>query len=169
MIADRIFFVLLKQLSLRIKIIYAVFFIFILSLPITLKGFNENKTIMCGSSFIIYKDDIYIKVFIKYYIFSDDGFVNLNGSMFKSDKFIRDISFKVSFDYTKKGNSFYLHSTNVDSSLLNDLDSTPIENYLPLFYLKKNTNWSIGILKQEANYFVFLSDSTPSFLCLSKN
>ncbi|WP_230326803.1 hypothetical protein, partial [Serratia sp. Res13-Sevr-LER1-36-a] len=83
--------------------------------------------------------------------------------------FIRDISFKVSFDYTKKGNSFYLHSTNVDSSLLNDLDSTPIENYLPLFYLKKNTNWSIGILKQEANYFVFLSDSTPSFLCLSKN
>ncbi len=169
MIGNRVFFVLLKRVSLRIKMICAVFLLFILLLPITLKCFNKNKPIMCDSSFIIYKDDIYIKLFIKYYIFSDDGFVNLTGSMFKSDKFIRNISLKVIFDYTRKGNSFYLHSTNVDSSLLNDPDSIPIKNYLPLFYLINNTNWSIEILKQEANHFIFLSDSTPSFLCFNRN
>lgn len=152
----------------RVKLLfYSLLFLTFLLSFFAFENIGENEEIICDSSFIIYKDDVKVELFIKYYIFHDSGFVDLNGTMFMSDKLIQDISFKVIFDYIRKGNSFHLHSKKIESSLIKSQESNLIEDYLPLFYLVKDTDWSIEILKQEPNYFVFQSGSTPSFVCFS--
>lgn len=167
-----------KNANITLKSFKKRFFVATISTPLiflsifaifTYVNVKKERSIICDSSFIIYKDDMQVNLFINYKIFSKGGLVNLSGRVYKSGKFLRNINTKVNFDYIKNGNSYSLHSNNIDVSLFEDSALTSVEGLVPNFYLKNNITWSIEILNQNDTNFLFMSSSTPSFLCINRS
>ena len=72
----------------------------------------------------------------------------------------------VSFNYTREDDVYHMTSNkNIALPDNQDTDNNSIATYIPTFFIDKDQEIYMRIVKQKSNYYLFFIGTIPSFIC----
>lgn len=119
----------------------------------------------CTGETIIERPPMKANIAIKYIFNGDNGVAVLRGEIQPDNAPAIAVNHNVFFDFTRKGNDYFLTSKNVTSSTGDETDSAALEATLPQFYLQPGITFYLNISKVSRGGWLFYTSRTPSLFC----
>ncbi|MGG7955213.1 hypothetical protein PGN61_23175 [Klebsiella aerogenes] len=159
---------LMKSLSKKKTLLIVAAISFLMMLSGMCYIYSENRyEINCNSNFTVVNHLDKNKVLhlrARYNEFGNELRVRFEGVMLYGDV-ETSVSRIITFKTRKIGGIIYLKTLSVLISNADHTDGSILEEMLPVFYSKENTEGSFYLYKQDNGDYVFATGSVPSFYC----
>lgn len=125
----------------------------------------QREHFNCLGETLIERPPMKASMAVKYIFNGDTGVAVLRGEIQPENAPAIAVNHNVFFNFTRKGNDYFLISKEVTSSTGSSTDGAVLEATLPQFYLHPGVTFYLNITKVSHDGWMFFTSRTPSLYC----